>query len=149
MTGMHFRRAHLNDLESLHQLIAPSLSPAFHWDRSNFAAEFAFAETWILTTDSEILAFVCVRDAVDAWEISSLATAVSAQGRGYMRQLLEKVVEHYGRERHFWLEVHEGNVRAQKLYEQFGFIKEGRRGGYYKDGSSALLYTLPQMRNPE
>ncbi len=38
-----------------------------------------------------------------------------------------------------WLEVRAGNVPAIGLYEQFGFIVNGQRKRYYKDGEDALL----------
>lgn len=41
------------------------------------------------------------------------------------------------------LEVREGNMSAQKLYERFGFEWVGRRKGYYRDtGEDALLMDL-------
>ncbi len=40
------------------------------------------------------------------------------------------------------LEVREGNVAARALYERVGFEVVGRRGGYYPDGETAVLYSL-------
>jgi len=41
------------------------------------------------------------------------------------------------------LEVRESNEAAQRLYEGIGFVKVGRRKGYYTDtGEDALLMTL-------
>lgn len=145
---MKFRAAQSEDLIQLQEIIDPYRSAAFNWPPSHFEPEFAHAQTWVLLeSDDKIVAFCCIRDSVDAWEISVLATRKGFEGHGLMRHLLRRIIEHYGRKRHFWLEVHETNLRAQKLYEQFGFIKEGRRGGYYSDGSSALLYTLPRLES--
>lgn len=146
---MQFRKAHADELAQLNLIIEPYLSPAFNWPPASFNSEFAHSETWVLIEpsagDERVIAFCCIRDSIDAWEISLLATIKTHQGQGLMRHLLTRILQHYGRKRHFWLEVHESNVRAQKLYEQFGFIKEGHRGGYYTDGSSAYLYTLPKL----
>lgn len=41
------------------------------------------------------------------------------------------------------LEVRSGNTTAISLYEHYGFLRTGRRKGYYADsGEDALLYSL-------
>ncbi len=136
------RRAKGSDLASLLEIIEPFVSPAFNWTEALFCAEFDYADTWVLEVDSDIQAFCCLRDAVDAWEISVLATKKSCQGQLLMQTLLREIFRQNGRERHYWLEVHEANVGAQKLYEKLGFQRDGARGGYYSDGSAAFLYSL-------
>lgn len=139
------RQALDSDFESLLQIIEPFLSPGFNWPEVLFRTEFDHADTWILEAGGEIQAFCCLRDAFDAWEISVLATRQSGQGQGYMQALLGEVFQRVGRGRQFWLEVHEGNVPAQKLYEKIGFKRDGARGGYYTDGSTAYLYSRAQQ----
>lgn len=136
------RLAHPEDLPQLLDLIRPFRSPAFNWDEKTFRSEFSFTETWVLEDHSQVLSFVCLRDVVDAWEISVLATDQKVQKQGHMEELLCFLIHKYGSERQFWLEVHEQNKSAQKLYEKLGFRNDGRRGGYYSDGSAALLYSL-------
>lgn len=131
-----------DDLNSLLELIAPFVSPGFNWTESLFRAEFDFTDTWVLEDGGVIQSFCCLRDVVDAWEISVLATRKSAQKRGYMEALLKGVFDLNGRRRQYWLEVHEKNVPAQKLYEKVGFQRDGARGGYYSDGSTAFMYSL-------
>jgi ribosomal-protein-alanine N-acetyltransferase len=143
------RKATDRDLPDLLQLIKPFRSPAFNWSEELFRSEFSNVQTWVLEKDhQDIVAFACLRDAVDAWEISILATHQDYHGQGCMQALLEDLVRKFGGERHFWLEVHEKNVAAQKLYEKMGFQHDGHRGGYYSDGSSALLYSLPKKQTP-
>lgn len=44
------------------------------------------------------------------------------------------------------LEVREGNLGAQRLYQKFGFHPEGRRKRYYQDnGEDALILTLHKL----
>ncbi len=137
------------DLVPLLELIRPYLSPGFNWREEIFRNEFAFTQTWVIVdeqkSNQQILAFCCLRDAVDAWEISVLATHTDHRQNGHMQSLLTGVIAKLGRERHFWLEVHEANLSAQKLYEKIGFQRQGQRGGYYTDGSAAYLYTLPRL----
>jgi ribosomal-protein-alanine N-acetyltransferase len=141
------RRAVFTDEAALLELIAPHQSPAFHWPKDQFMSEFQSAETWILTDkisgSERIEAFICVRDAVQAWELSVLATRKESQGRGFMKALLQAVISEYGNQRQLWLEVHEHNLAARKLYEKCGFEPQGKRSAYYRDGASALLYTRP------
>ncbi len=140
------RLASSRDLPQLLDLIRPYRSPAFNWGEDVFRQEFASSQTWVMERDSEIVAFACLRDAVDAWEISVLATHSESRGKGLMEALLKSLIERYGGERHIWLEVHEKNQAAQKLYEKLGFQLDAKRGGYYSDGSAALLYSLPKKQ---
>jgi ribosomal-protein-alanine N-acetyltransferase len=59
-----------------------------------------------------------------------------------MGSLLEHFRRSLAEGKEIWLEVHEGNDAARKLYEKQGFVAEGRRPRYYRDGGSAILYTL-------
>lgn len=142
MSQVEVRLAIKEDLPQLLALIRPFRSPAFNWDEASFRSEFANAETWVLVNETEILSFVCMRDVGDAWEISILATRQQSQKQGWMEALLRNLMDRNGSERQFWLEVHEKNQSAQKLYEKLGFRNDGRRGGYYSDGSAALLYSF-------
>ena len=135
------RLASSMDENALLEIIEPLQAPAFFWPADMFRAELVQTKTWILEQNGKPLAFVCVRDVSEAYEISVLATGVSQQGKGVMRRLLQQVIEELGGKRHLWLEVHENNLNARKLYEKLGFVHTGTRGGYYRDGSAALLYT--------
>jgi ribosomal-protein-alanine N-acetyltransferase len=135
------RRATFADEAQLLDLLKPLQSPSFHWPPDNFLSEFQACETWVLAAEGRLEAFICVRDAVDAWELSVLATRELAQGKGHMSILLKAVIERYNRERQLWLEVHENNTSARKLYEKCGFESQGQRPSYYRDGAAAILYT--------
>ena len=135
------RRATFADEVQLLELLRPLQSPSFHWPADNFLSEFQACETWVLATEELIEAFICVRDAVDAWELSVLGTRDSSQGKCRMSALLKAVIERYNCERQLWLEVHENNTSARKLYEKCGFESQGQRLSYYRDGAAAILYT--------
>ena len=143
---MNIRRAEKSDHESLLALIKPFQSTQFNWSKPLFSSEFSSTECWVLEVQGEIQSFVCLRDAVDAFELSVLATRKGSHGKGYMSSLLYHIQELYGSERQLWLEVHESNGPAQKLYEKLGFQMTGRRGGYYQDGSQAFLYTFNRVK---
>ncbi len=55
-------------------------------------------------------------------------------GSAMLRRLLQIVFHEYGAHR-LWLDVFEDNLKAQRLYERFGFCVEGRlREAAYRDG---------------
>lgn len=89
-----------------------------------------------------VVAFVFVWDIGSAWEISFLATDPAARGQGLMKRLLKHVKSNKPTDKPLWLEVHEGNQPARKLYEALGFTEVGRRPRYYSDGGTAVLYNF-------
>jgi len=93
-------------------------------------------------TAQPVTAFVFVWDIGSAWEISFLATDPAARGQGLMKQLLQHVKSNKPADKPLWLEVHEKNGPARKLYESFGFKEVGRRPRYYSDGGTAILYNF-------
>lgn len=75
-------------------------------------------------------------------EITVLATHPDRQRRGDMMYLLSYVLERKSPQERIWLEVHDRNEGALKLYESLGFANVGRRPKYYRDGGDAILLTL-------
>lgn len=93
--------------------------------------------------DSEdLVAFVVFRVVGAVLEVDLLATASGRQGAGFMSRLLDKIIEEFQDVEEIWLEVHLGNLRAQRFYKKFGFRQVRRRDNYYGDGQHALLLTL-------
>lgn len=140
---MTIRRADFSDEPQIWKIVEPMISPSFRWPRELLLSEFQTTETWVHEKGGQIQAFVCVRDAGEAYEISVLGTQKDWQGQGIMSVLLEAVLEQYNKERQVWLEVHEHNRKAQNLYEKLGFILQRRRPMYYSDGGAAWQYDLP------
>jgi ribosomal protein S18 acetylase RimI-like enzyme len=89
-----------------------------------------------------VVAFVFVWDIGSAWEISFLATDPAARGQGLMNKLIESLKSIRPADKPLWLEVHEKNEPARKLYEKAGFTEVGRREKYYSDGGTAVLYNF-------
>ena len=59
-----------------------------------------------------------------------------------MEQLLSELIAQQPAETELWLEVHEANGPARKLYEKVCFVEVGKRPRYYADGGTAVLYNL-------
>ncbi|QDK45140.1 peptide N-acetyltransferase [Bdellovibrio sp. ZAP7] len=128
-------------VEAIHQ--QGGMLPQFYWPPEMLGAEMATAEAVGIFEGEDLAGFVLYREVPDAWEISLVATHPRFQRRGLMEILIRHLIAAKGQGRELWLEVHESNESAQKLYEKLGFKLTGRRPRYYKDGATALLYSCP------
>lgn len=113
----------------------------FYWPEDMLRAEMVTAEGLGLFFEEKLVCFVLYRELANAWDISLVATHPQFRQRGFMRELLSYLIDAAPHGVELWLEVHEENVAAQKLYEKLGFKEVGRRPRYYKDGASAVLYS--------
>ncbi|WP_415064037.1 GNAT family N-acetyltransferase [Bdellovibrio sp.] len=117
------------------------LLPQFYWPKDLLGAEMATAEAVGVFEGEQLVGFVLYRELPQAWEISLVACHPQFRRRGYMERLFDHLIAAKGQDRELWLEVHEENVPAQKLYEKLGFKEVRRRPRYYMDGGTAILYT--------
>lgn len=136
------RSFEISDEAQIQALAKPLVSVAFNWSEENLHKELIQAKTWVLEEEGEIKAFICLRDLFQAWDLTIVATLKTAHRQGYMRELMNFIIAKYAVDRQLWLEVHQDNFGAQKFYQAVGFKHSGTRGGYYSDGSAALLYTF-------
>lgn len=110
------------------------------WTREQINAECTGPGLSLRGDRGQVIAFLLYRDLGDAWEITFLATAPNARGQGVMSRLVKHFVATKPTNKALWLEVHEHNTRARRLYERNGFCEVGRRARYYSDGGAAVLY---------
>lgn len=136
------RPLNLQDSLSIHQILADLLDPGLpKWDQDQIRAELDRGiGIGAFDTSGTLLSFVLYEKQIDHIDISFVATRRDMQHRGIMTQILKTLKADYAN-LPFWLEVHENNVTACKLYERLGFSKVGRRASYYRDGGSAFLYS--------
>ena len=82
-----------------------------------------------------LVGFIISRIIAGEAEILSVAVASSRRGRGLARQMLNLHLRRLAGlgTRTVFLEVDEGNVPANRLYQRAGFRAVGRRQGYYPD----------------
>lgn len=126
-------------IQAIHQ--EQGMLAQFYWPDDLLGAEMATAEIIGVLEGEEIAGVVMYRELPQAWEISLVATHPKFRKQGYMNYLFKHLINAKSRERELWLEVHEENVAAQKLYEKLGFKETRRRPRYYKDGATAILYS--------
>jgi len=113
------------------------------WKREHFISEIneAFFGVPLVAQFDIIVGYAVLKIAADEAELCSIAVCSKYQGQGIARQLLdiasERLVEHQVSK--IFLEVRKGNLRAQKLYLDYGFIENGVRRRYYPDGEDAVV----------
>lgn len=87
------------------------------------------------SAEKQIVGYIICRNSFNVCHILNLCVAVSEQGKGYGKLLLQAVLDSLVKSGldEVLLEVRPSNVAALKLYEKFGFKKERVKRGYYKD----------------
>ncbi|MFE9662253.1 GNAT family N-acetyltransferase [Streptomyces sp. NPDC005955] len=83
-------------------------------------------------------------------DVQTIAVARDQWGTGLGARLLTDLLKHATAFecREVMLEVRVDNVRAQKLYERFGFAPIGVRRGYYQPGNVDALVMRLEMQGP-
>jgi ribosomal protein S18 acetylase RimI-like enzyme len=125
-------------LDAVHAL---SLEPiGSKWTAQQIADECGKGGVASCLQNGQIASFILFQTRVEAWEIELLATAPDARGQGRMSGLIQYLLGLVPANTEIWLEVHEANSTARRLYAKMGFKEIGRRPSYYADGGAAILY---------
>ncbi|GIL17766.1 MAG: hypothetical protein BroJett040_15170 [Oligoflexia bacterium] len=136
------RRLVESDINQVLSLTQSIQGPGFHWPESLLREECRMHDVYGSFHEEQLMAFVVVAHRGWVSELTVLASRKGAHGKGWMKGLLCEVLEKFVQGGEVWLEVHEGNLAAIKLYEGLKFQLVGRRPRYYSDGADALQYTL-------
>ncbi len=151
---MRFRKLKISDYESIIEIVNEVSSQkntfGFNWDRQKLLSEFATSKCFILEKANAPVGFLAVKELAEADEITCIVVQISQRGSGYGQKIIRDYLSSRGRvsnnalsqNREVWLEVHEKNLSAIKLYLNLGFITVGNRNNYYSDGGKAILMSL-------
>ncbi|WP_225825178.1 ribosomal protein S18-alanine N-acetyltransferase [Streptomyces naphthomycinicus] len=129
------------------------LFPEDAWSRGMFWSELAHARGPEATrrylvaesADGRVVGYAGLAASGDLGDIQTIAVARGLQGTGLGARLLTELLRAATAfECHeVMLECRVDNIRAQKLYERFGFAPIGFRRGYYQPGNvDALVMRL-------
>lgn len=81
-------------------------------------------------------------------EIIHIEVDENYRKQGIGQQLIKSFIEKYTDIEKIYLEVSRNNTKAIRFYQKIGFIENGTRKKYYKDGSDAILmYKALNQRN--
>lgn len=118
-------------------------SPSFfNWDQKKVQDELQHSQTLIIKDDltAAIQSFLTFRNYQDRLEISAIGTDPAFLKKGLAQMLLKHLQANAAqRKLSVWLEVHENNQTAIKLYLKNGFAVLNTRKRYYPDGGNALV----------
>ena len=134
------------DLDAIARLEETSFTDA--WPPDMLAYELSHPRSLLLVAargEAEPpVGYAAFRHAVGEAELLRLAVLPGERRRGIARALVSEGLERLVREgvQVCFLEVRLNNEPAVKLYERLGFARIGRRRGYYRDGSDALVFAL-------
>ncbi len=116
------------------------------WTLDLLAVELVHPQAILLAASREreaVAGYAVFRHAAGEAELLRVGVAPDERRRGLARVLVEAGLARLRAERvevcH--LEVRVDNLGAIALYEDLGFERTGRRRGYYRDGTDALIYT--------
>ncbi|MGA3372797.1 MAG: N-acetyltransferase [Terracidiphilus sp.] len=145
---MHYRPYTPQDFDALYALEEICFEPPFRFSRRTMRAlvRRANSATWIAEANGQMAGFAIVewterRSGVAAY-IQTIEVVPEGRGRGVGWELLGRIegsARAAGAEL-IWLHVEAGNAAAIRLYEERGYLCEGRRENFYPEGRAALIY---------
>jgi ribosomal-protein-alanine N-acetyltransferase len=148
---IHFRHMTLDDLNQV--LLIDTLSFTLPWSERSYRFELTenpASRCWVAELDTGsaspvIVGILVIWFVIDEAHVATIATHPDYRRHSIARRLLAHsllAAQEEGAERAF-LEVRRGNLAAQTLYNQFGFVVVSFRPRYYADNhEDALLMTL-------
>lgn len=113
------------------------------WTEKMFLAEaenkFSFFK--IIKNDNKIIGYIIYRIVFDEAEILNIVVDKNFRGLKVGKYILNFAIENIKEKKcsAIFLEVHQNNIIAQKLYEQTGFKKYGLREKYYSSFDAILM----------
>jgi [ribosomal protein S18]-alanine N-acetyltransferase len=108
------------------------------WTRGNFSDSLRSGyHAQLLTAGDTIIGYLVAMKGVDEVHLLNITVKPSYQGQGWGRIMLD-ALSLWSRSQGaqwLWLEVRVGNVRAQRVYEHYGYRRVGDRKNYYPAGA--------------
>jgi [ribosomal protein S18]-alanine N-acetyltransferase len=145
------RPARPEDLERITRLEDAAFEDS--WPRDLLAYELTHPRAFLLVAsrgddgdrEGRLSGYVLFHRVAGEAELLRLAVDPPERRRGAGRLLVERGLERLRREnvQVCFLEVRMDNEPAIGLYKRMGFERVGRRRGYYRDGTDALILSLP------
>lgn len=104
------------------------------WTRGNFADSLRSGyQAQLLCAGDVVLGYFVAMKGVDEVHLLNITVAPPHQGEGWGRVMLDALAlwSRAQGAQWLWLEVRTGNLRAQRVYQRYGFRRVGERKNYY------------------
>jgi len=104
------------------------------WTRGNFSDSLRSGyQAQLLCAGDVIVGYFVAMQGVDEVHLLNITVDPAHQGHGWGRVLLDALAlwARSQRAQWLWLEVRTSNVRAQQVYQRYGYRKVGERKNYY------------------
>jgi [ribosomal protein S18]-alanine N-acetyltransferase len=94
-----------------------------------------------IETAGKVVGFLIGRQTIEEAEVLNLAVAPGSRRKGAGDALLQAAVKEFQARgvNRVYLEVRESNEAGIAFYEKHGFLKVGRRAGYYREPSETAV----------
>lgn len=145
MKEFEIRSAVPTDVAVCAQIEAENFSEP--WSEKSFMDALTDSNTLfhVVCTDDKTFGYYVAGNICDEINLYTIAVADAYKGYGYGKALLQHLIDASKAMNALFigLEVRVSNEKAISLYEQHGFICNGKRPGFYKKPTEdAYLYTL-------
>ncbi len=102
---------------------------------------------WVVEAHGSICGFLVARTVADQGEILNLAVDPASRRSGNASALLHRAIAEFRRRgiTDVFLEVRESNSAAISFYESRGFMRTGRRPGYYQNPAEAAVLMISKL----
>lgn len=150
--SVEIRKMTLDDLDGIMEIEVEAFPVP--WPRETYEKEITkneLAYYVVAESEGEIVGYAGLWEVVGEGHITNVAVRKECRGQGIstllMQALLNRMLElnFYG----MTLEVRVSNVRAQALYQKFGFESEGLRKSYYSDNGEDAIVMWRTIRAEE
>ena len=114
------------------------------WDRGQFLAEFRFdfSDFIVIEELGSVSGFAVSWNIADEIQLNNIGISPGRRNRGLGTALMNRIMAPPDRRvlaRKVVLEVSVSNIPAIKFYEKLGFVPNGHRKNFYRDGDALLM----------
>ncbi|MFC3927290.1 ribosomal protein S18-alanine N-acetyltransferase [Streptococcus caprae] len=121
----------------VHQILQATYGQS-PWNLDQIQADMEQESThyYFVQHGGQVVGFLSLQDMVGESELTNIAIMPEFQGMGLAHQLMKQLISN---PQPIFLEVREGNTKAQQLYRAYGFKEVGRRKAYYHNPTEDAL----------
>ncbi len=140
------RRFRLGDQKAIALLEKECFSKPWSEDSVLESANFGVL-FWLFEEDDKILGYIGLQTVLDEGQITNIAVANAARGRGIGSSLMKTLID-YSKQNGIVcvsLEVRESNEAAQGLYQKIGFKAVGKRKRFYTNPIEDAIIKIKEI----